>query len=237
MTYSTISLRYRSLTRSLRHHLAQQGTRVFFFQRGILKVLQTKSQQSSDMHCALWPNVDESVWRIQRYMHTCYIHVVYTILCVCLYIKRAFWRCKTVQEDCRMLGQSVKLVQKQKYTEHWTDITWIGTQVTSPILWWFNTGLLEKCVRKEQKQKSRDANGIIIYIKCGKYTLCMITQLVAIPATQWLDWLIWCRHVHWCISEQNGVTSAKRLAVFRHVAQTGPQLKSAQTDLSMLRMG
>ena len=140
-----------------------QGTRVFFFQRGILKVLQTKSQQSSDMHCALWPNVDESVWRIQRYMHTCYIHVVYTILCVCLYIKRAFWRCKTVQEDCRMLGQSVKLVQKQKYTEHWTDITWIGTQVTSPILWWFNTALLEKCVRKEQKQKSRDANGIIIY--------------------------------------------------------------------------
>ena len=75
------------------------------------------------------------------------------------------------------------------------------------------------------------------YYQCGKYTLCMITQLVAIPATQWLDWLIWCRHVHWCISDKNGVTSAKRLAVFRHVAQTGPQLKSAQTDLSMLRMG
>ena len=107
---------------------------------------------------------------------------------------------------------------------NWYHLNWHTGHVTHIVV--IQHALLEKCVRKEQ-----------LYIKCGKYTRCMITQLVAIPATQWLDWPIWCRHVHWCISEKNGVTSAKRLAVFRHVAQTGPQLKSAQTDLSMLRMG
>lgn len=178
-------------------------------------------------------------WRICLKNTTIYAYMLYSC---CIYHTMRMLVYQTcllkVQDSARGLSNARTVSEtgtkaKIYWALNWYHLNWHSGHVTHIVV-------IQHSFTWKVRQKGTQAKISWCqwyYYQCGKYTLCMITQLVAIPATQWLDWLIWCRHVHWCISDKNGVTSAKRLAVFRHVAQTGPQLKSAQTDLSMLRMG